>query len=114
MQALERDIPHPGHPFVTKILAPVASPPKVHMSLELSGLWKIFGHPIIDMEESITSWIEKGTILKLDKRRMGEMCSDMLKLTLCRRYYEERHRWPSLVFSGEEGAHIKTSYMRGT
>jgi len=42
--------------------------------------------------------------MKLDKREIDERCSDMFKLTLCRRYYEERHKWPPLTFSGEESA----------
>ncbi|KAL4125917.1 hypothetical protein QTP88_010154 [Uroleucon formosanum] len=114
VQALSPDIPNPGHPLVTWILRRVDTAEKVHLSLELSGLWKIFGHPIIDMEDSITSWIEKGTILKLNKREMGERCSNMLKLVMCRRYYEERHRWPPLLFTDEEARHIRRSYMRGT
>jgi len=114
IDALTPDIPHPDHPLVKWMSMRRFTSSQVHLSLELSGLWKIFGHPIIDMESSITSWIEKGTILKLDKRKMGERCSNLLKLTLCRRYYEERHRWPPLRFTGEEAAHIKRSYLRGT
>lgn len=112
LDALAPDIPHPNHPLIGWILRPVTTPARVHLCLELSGLWKIFGHPIIDMEASITSWIEKGTVMKLDKRVMGERCSDMLKLTLCHRYYEERHRWPPLTFSGEEARHVRRSYTR--
>lgn len=71
----------------------------VHFRLEMSDLGKIFDHPIIDMEECINTWIEKGTVLKLDKREMGKRCSDMFKLVLCRMYFEERNKWPSLRMS---------------
>lgn len=114
LDALTPDIPHTDHPLVRWMLRRMFAPSQVHLGLELSGLWKIFGHPIIDMECSINSWIEKGTVMKLDKRQMGEKCSNMFKLTLCRRYYEERHRWPPLLFTGEEAPHIKRSYTRGT
>lgn len=114
LNALSADIPNSNHPLVRWILRPIDTDQDVHVRLELSGLWKIFGHPIIDMEASITSWVEKGTVLKANKRNMGERCSNMLKLTMCRRYFEERHRWPPLKLSGKEAEHVSASYSRGT
>lgn len=33
-------------------------------------------------------------------------------LILCRRFYEERHRWPPLTFNGGEAAHVRNAYKR--
>ncbi|VVC42608.1 Mononegavirales RNA-directed RNA polymerase catalytic domain [Cinara cedri] len=97
-EAIRPKISHPDHIFVQRMITPKLKTEDIHICLELSGLGKIFGHPIIDMEESISSWIGKGTVLKLDKRKMGRLCSQMFKFVLCRRYYEERNRWSPLEF----------------
>lgn len=98
--AMRADIPASNHAFAQWIVQRVTSDAHAHMRLEMSGLGKIFGHLIIDMERSITAWIEKGTVMKPGKQDIGKRCSEMFKLILCRRFYEERNRWPPLIFSG--------------
>lgn len=112
--ALRPDVPHSHHPLYAWINRPAVTEAFVHMSLELSGLGKIFGHPVIDMNASVRSWSRKGSVMKLDKETMGRDCSEMFKLTLCRWYYEERNRWPPLELSGEEAEHVRYNYHRGT
>lgn len=111
--ALIVDVPHTEHAFVRRITRAVTGDSQVHLRLELCGLGKIFGHPVIDMERSITTWLDKGTVMKPGKQDMGRRCSEMLKLVLCRRFHEERNRWPPLVFNREEVAHIRDNYRRG-
>lgn len=36
----------------------------VYLALELVGLWKCFGHPDIDMDSSVATWLKKGTVRK--------------------------------------------------
>lgn len=38
------------------------------MRLELAGLWKTMGHPVIDMNKSTANWCRKGTTMKLGLR----------------------------------------------
>lgn len=45
--------------FYTLLTRTVRTEADVHMLLELSGLWKSFGHPIINVGESVKAWVEK-------------------------------------------------------
>lgn len=101
--ALNADVPNKTHEFTRWITGLINAIFVVHLKLEMSGLGKIFGHPIIDMNASVKSWIEKGTCLKPGKSEMGQRCSNMFKLVLCRRYYEERNRWPKFEPDGRGG-----------
>lgn len=38
------------------------------LRLELAGLWKTMGHPVIDMDKSTANWCGKGTTMKLGLR----------------------------------------------
>lgn len=88
-RAIRDSTPHNGHNLIKNMTKKILTPSDAHIGLELSGLGKIFGHPIIDMESSISSWLEKGSVLKPHKGGMGKRCSQMFKLILCRRYYKE-------------------------
>lgn len=68
ISALLPDVPHVEHPLVTWILKLVTTDEDVHVKLEMCGLGKMYGHPIVDMDESINTWIQKGTVMKPGKR----------------------------------------------
>lgn len=114
LNATMQDVMYPDSKEIQWLIRPIGSDVEVHLRLKLSGLWKIFGHPIIGMEESITTWINKGTRLKLDKEKMGKMCSNMFKLILCRRFFEERHKWPTLILGEATAHHVRENYKRDT
>lgn len=70
--ALYPDIPvNPLHRLLQWMVRRSTGDAHVHARLELSGLGKIFRHPIIDEEESISTWIENGTVLKVGKLHIG-------------------------------------------
>ncbi|CAG9822147.1 unnamed protein product [Phaedon cochleariae] len=62
----------------------------------MSGLGKCFGHPIINMTESVKTWIGKGAVSKPGVGHMGAQIANMFKLTFCRQYYKEKRVWPAL------------------
>lgn len=73
-KAIKDSAPHNGHRLIENMTKKINTPSDAHIGLELSGLGKMFGHPIIDMESSISCWLEKGSILKPHKREMGLRC----------------------------------------
>lgn len=57
---------------------------QVHMALELTGLWKCFGHPDINMDESVRSWVEKGAATKGPCKTMACLLVWAFRLEFCR------------------------------
>lgn len=55
----------------------------------MSGLCKLFGHPIVYVRDSAIAWSEKGMILKEGLEHMGIELSNMFKLEFCRNYYRD-------------------------
>ncbi|QPB73978.1 RdRp [Hymenopteran orino-related virus OKIAV85] len=64
------------------------------LSLEISGLWKCFGHPDIDMNSSVATWIKKGSAGKSIDRHTAHLVAWALRLEFCRQYYKDKKRWP--------------------
>ncbi|CAH0730333.1 unnamed protein product, partial [Brenthis ino] len=58
------------------------------MKLELAGLWKVAGHPIINMDASILSWRKKGTVIKPGLQSAARKIYNMFKKEFCRQYYK--------------------------
>ncbi|CAG9822200.1 unnamed protein product [Phaedon cochleariae] len=68
---------------------------EAHLRLEMSGLGKCFGHPIINMTESVKTWISKRSVSKPNVEKMGIQIANTFKLTFCRLYYKEKRVWPA-------------------
>lgn len=85
----------------------------VHLSLELTGLTKCFGHPEIVMNDSIASWTEKGTVLKPGLEEVAEEIRCAFVLEFSRNYYKQKRKWPNLMFDGGCDLYIKQCYEGG-
>lgn len=82
------------------------------LRLEMSGLCKIFGHPIVYVPESAKAWAAKGTHVKPGLEEMGDKLSNMFKLEFCRNYHRDMKTWPRLSFSEEASDRVKEMYAR--
>lgn len=90
--------------------AVVLSPIQAMLRLEMTGLWKVMGHPIVNMDASTTSWFSKGTVLKRDLRTAAVGIDNMFKKEFCRQYYKTHKKWPNLVMLVGTPDHIIACY----
>lgn len=74
----------------------VQSPTHAMMKLEIAGMWKTMGHPVINMDKSTESWIKKCTVLKRNLEPAAVSISCMFKKEFCRQYYKTHKRWPKV------------------
>lgn len=82
--------------FYRLAVATVTDPTHAMLRLELAGLWKTLGHPIIDMDQSTRSWFQKGTVLKPGLEPAAIHINNMFKKEFCRQFYKTHKRWPNV------------------
>ncbi|CAG9763643.1 unnamed protein product [Ceutorhynchus assimilis] len=100
LDSLEKDLAPITHTDLYKWLTrPLPTTAAVHLQLEMSGLWKCFGHPIIDMDLSVKNWIQTGAILKTDLEQAGQRIKRMFCMTFCKNFFKEKRNWPPLSYS---------------
>lgn len=80
------------------------------LRLEMSGLCKLFGHPIV--YESARVWAKKGTRVKPGLEEMGKRLANMFKLEFCRNYHRDMKTWPHLSFADEASDRVRGLYAR--
>ncbi|KAK9877807.1 hypothetical protein WA026_019487 [Henosepilachna vigintioctopunctata] len=93
---------------------PVTTISDVHLTLEISGMWKCFGHPIIDMDKSVKSWISKGSALKEGLEKAGSRVENMFKLVFCRNYYKEKRTWPPVEYNDTTSTRVAKNISKDT
>lgn len=96
--------------FYIDEVATILGPTHAMMRLELAGLWKTMGHPIVDMDASTSNWVKKGTILKRGLEPAAELIDNMFKKEFCRQFYKTHKKWPNLTMREETPDHIKACY----
>lgn len=89
----------------------MCSDTQVHMSLELSGLCKCFGHPDIDMDASVRTWIKKGAACKDSCKDIANLLTWTFRLEFCRQYYKRHKRWPVVTVELEAPYKIRKNYL---
>ncbi|AWI42881.1 RNA-dependent RNA polymerase [Formica exsecta virus 4] len=82
-----------------------------HMALELTGLWKCFGHPEVNMEKSVNTWIKKGSVSKGPCKPIAEILVWTFRLEFCRQYYRRHKRWPVVRLGMNVPYKIKRDYV---
>ncbi|KAJ2954234.1 hypothetical protein O0L34_g2479 [Tuta absoluta] len=82
--------------------------------LELSGLWKIFGHPIVDSVRSAATWMGKGLLLKQGLAEAADLIANGFKLEFCRQYYKTHGKWPNLDRSSITDPDVMQCYISRT
>lgn len=65
--------------FYLAEITTVLSPTHAMLRLELAGLWKTLGHPIVDMDNSTASWMNKGMVLKRGLEPAAQAINNMFK-----------------------------------
>lgn len=79
----------------------------------MSGLCKIYGHPIVYVRESAREWAKKGMLLKTGLEDMGRTLSNMFKLEFSRNYFRDMGHWPRMRTTIETPSKIKESHNSG-
>lgn len=85
-----------------------------HLALEMSGLWKCFGHPDINMDTSVAAWIRKGAAGKTGLDSAAHAISNAFRLEFCRQYYKTHHKWPTVRVDQSVPGQIKTNLYNNT
>nr|WPR17567.1 MAG: RNA-dependent RNA polymerase [Beetle nyamivirus] len=115
MLSLQSDFAEVHYTAIYKYLTrPIKSSVDVHIALELSGLWKCFGHPIVDMDKSVKNWIGKGSVLKTNLEPMSESINNMFLLTFCKNFYLQKRVWPNIDYRACVSARIVENIKAGT
>ncbi|AYW51538.1 L polymerase RdRp [Formica fusca virus 1] len=82
-----------------------------HMSLELTGLWKCFGHPNVNMSKSVKTWVRKGSSFKGTCKPIADILVWTFRLEFCRQYYRRHKRWPVVRMSIYTPYKIRRDYL---
>jgi len=60
--------------------------------LELVGLWKCFGHPDINMNKSVATWLKKGAAMKSPVNPIAQQLVWAFRLEFCRQFYKQKRK----------------------
>lgn len=100
-------------PLLQHLIRKIESDEHALFRLEVSGLCKVYGHPIVYVRESASEWAKKGMFLKPGLEKMGRTLANMFKLEFSRNYFREMGQWPSMRTTIETPAKIKESHNSG-
>lgn len=81
------------------------------LRLELAGLWKTMGHPVINMDRSTANWCSKGTMMKLGLREPVKNINNIFKKEFCRQYYKTHKKWPNIEMSLDVDPVLRQCYL---
>nr|WPV62312.1 MAG: RNA-dependent RNA polymerase [Wenzhou bat tapwovirus 1] len=81
----------------------------VMLLLEASGLWKMGGHPTVDIQAGIDKVIETGYPHKHSLSHCAEQISWCVRYLYCYHYFQKKGRWPDADVS-EADPVIKSAY----
>ncbi|KAJ2941434.1 hypothetical protein O0L34_g3646 [Tuta absoluta] len=104
---------HPDSVLLRIATRPPLSLVDCHLSLELLGMTKCFGHPEVVMDESVAAWAEKGMVRKDDLEEVGELIREAFILEFSRNYFKQRRRWPVLQLTPDSDQRIRECYYGG-
>lgn len=90
-------------PFINDII--------VQLGLELTEMWKCFGHPDINMDLSVATWIHKGAAGKEPCPQIAKLLTWAFRLEFCRQFYKQRRRWPIIHIKAGTPDKIKKNYQ---
>lgn len=112
LHTITQDLPihYKTSPFYLAEVATITSPVHAMLRLELTGLWKTMGHPIVDMDASTSSWYRKGTVLKRNLSHAACGMNNMFKKEFCRQYYKTHKKWPNFLLTPQTPPHITACY----
>lgn len=65
-----------------------------HLLIECSGLWKMCGHPVVDIGGGAIKIVKKGGVPKTGLKDISKMISSAFKATFCREYFRKIGKWP--------------------
>nr|AVK42865.1 RNA-dependent RNA polymerase [Soybean cyst nematode nyami-like virus]AVK42870.1 RNA-dependent RNA polymerase [Soybean cyst nematode nyami-like virus] len=82
--------------------------------LELAGLWKCAGHPIIDVTAGIKKVHERGGYMTPGISAAAEGIGHEFKYQFCLEYWQRHKKWPPLRMTTETAPLLRTAYAKGT
>ncbi|CAG4938078.1 unnamed protein product [Parnassius apollo] len=97
--------------FYKHEVSTIMGPTHAMISLDIIGLWKTMGHPIVDMDETTKSWMNKGLVMKQDLGEAAEDICNMFKKEFCRQFYKSHNKWPAVSLGFKLNPHIRTCIL---
>lgn len=82
----------------------------VHLALELVGLWKRFGHPDIDMDSSVATWLSKEPTKKENLSTVANLLVWSFRLEFSRQHYKQHRRWPRVKLGQQTPEKFRRNY----
>lgn len=104
---------HRDTPLLKHLIRKVENDEHALFRLEISGLCKLYGHPIVYVRESAAEWAKKGMLLKTGLEKMGKTLANMFKLEFSRNYFGDIGHWPKIRTTTETPSKIKESHNPG-
>nr|DAZ87986.1 TPA_asm: RNA-dependent RNA polymerase [Taeniapi tapwovirus] len=80
--------------------------------LELSGLWKMAGHPVVSYEDGISAVLEKGFFHKAGLSEINERVLTSFRCIFSYHYFKKHGKWPNADVSTAE-PYIRRAYYHG-
>lgn len=102
------------HPFISLLGYTEFQPQYWHMLLEVSGLWKMWGHPIIDMDAGVAKVMKLTSNPNFHLYDAGIYYTWVFRYHLCKQYYRKNHSWPSIEVSKDLSPIIARNYVANT
>ncbi|AEF56729.1 putative RNA dependent RNA polymerase [Socyvirus heteroderae] len=79
---------------------------------ELAGLWKMAGHPVIEVKKGIMKMHDRGGYMTLDVEDEAQRAADEFKYQFTLEYWQKHRKWPPMTFSTDTPTIIRTSYAQ--
>ncbi|DAZ87907.1 TPA_asm: hypothetical protein [Macroli virus] len=113
--AIERDVVRkfPMSQLAQYFWRPVPTDTQARMLLELSGLWKSWGFPVLDLEASATRIMSDVSTPPSAEPGAGERVRRMFLKMFCKEYYRQNHSWPPVTM-GRVPDHIRHAVTSNT
>lgn len=99
---------HPSFRFLYR--RPLTSDQAIEM-LEISGLWKMAGHPTVDIEAGIQKVIDTGYYHKAGLADIAEKIACCVRYLYCYHYFQQHGKWPAADVTYADPI-IRKSYHR--
>lgn len=90
LNTISKDLPRElaSTPFFVAETEAITCPMHAMLKLELAGLWKTMGHPIVDIDLSTSCWVSKGMIMKRGLEPAAVAIDNMFKKEFCKQFYK--------------------------
>ena len=89
-----------GSQLVKMMLEPLCTTWKAHVRLDIGGLWKSFGYPLIDSDQSARNLMKDLKTPSIVDAEAAQELRDVWLYMFCKEYYRVHKSWPPVCYTG--------------